>query len=55
MGLQLGMSVSDGSTVGLQWVSYNNNIFVNSVQLLSIEQYNLSGIDTELSRDRLLP
>ena len=30
MGLRSGMSVSDGSPIGLRWVSVNNNIFVNS-------------------------
>ena len=30
VGLRSGMSVSDGSPIVLRWVSYNNNIFVNS-------------------------
>ena len=30
MYLRSGMSVSDGSPIGIRWVSDNNNIFVNS-------------------------
>ena len=37
MGIQSSMSVSDGSPIGLRWVSDSNNIFVNSLNFIISE------------------